>query len=67
MKAIKDGVLQIVDLHEVRSINETLKELKTFNLAMRDLLPAGNRNGEPYYPFHIDNPAGGIKLTSIRE
>jgi DNA gyrase subunit B len=67
LKAIKDGLLQIVDLHEVRSINETLKELKTFNLAMRDLLPAGNRNGEPYYPFHIDNPAGGIKLTSIRE
>ena len=67
LKAIKDGVLQIVDLHEVRSINETLKELKTFNLAMKDLLPAGNRNGEPYYPFHIDNPAGGIKLTSIRE
>ncbi len=67
LKAIKDGLLQIVDLHEVRSINETLKELKAFNLAMKDLLPAGNRNGEPYYPFHIDNPAGGIKLTSIRE
>ena len=67
LKAIKDGVLQILDLHEVRIINDVLKELKTFNLAMKDLLPAGNRNGEPYYPFHIDNPAGGIKLTSIRE
>ncbi len=63
-----DGhLLQIIELHEVRVINETLKELKTFNLAIKDLLPAGNRNGEPYYPFHIDNPAGGIKLSSIRD
>ena len=35
--------------------------------AARQVVNAGNRNGEPYYPFHIDNPAGGIKLTSIRE
>jgi DNA gyrase subunit B len=63
----KEGHLQITDLHEVRAINEALKELKTFNLAMKDLLPAGNRAGEPYYPFHIENPAGGIKLASIRE
>ncbi len=60
-------VLQIVELHEVRVINDVLNELKTFGLAMKDLIPAGNRNGEPFFPFHVDNPAGGIKLSSIRD
>jgi len=60
-------LLQIVELHEVRVINETLKELQTFGLSMKDLLPAGNRNGEPYFPFHIENASGNLKLSSIRE
>ena len=60
-------LLQIVELHEVRVINETLKELQTFGLAMKDLLPAGNRNGEPFFPFQIENASGNLKLTSIRE
>ncbi|TXT37024.1 MAG: DNA gyrase subunit B [Planctomycetota bacterium] len=34
---------------------------------MKDLLPAGNRNGEPYYPFQLDNASGGIKLGSVRD
>jgi DNA gyrase subunit B len=67
-KAGKDStLLQIVELHEVRSINETLKELKLFGLEMKDLIPAGHRNGEPYYPFVIENASGNIKLSSIRE
>jgi DNA gyrase subunit B len=67
-KGGKDSaLLQIVELHEVRSINETLKELKLFGLEMKDLIPAGHRNGEPYYPFVIENASGNIKLSSIRE
>lgn len=63
-----DGqLLQITELHEVRIINDTLRELREFGLTMKDLLPAGNRAGEPYYPFQIENPAGGIKLTCIRD
>jgi DNA gyrase subunit B len=61
------AMLQIMDLHEVRVINETLRELKTFALAMKDLLPAGNRNGEPYFPFQIENASGTVRLPSIRE
>ncbi len=61
------AMLQIMDLHEVRVINETLRELKAFALAMKDLLPAGNRNGEPYFPFHIENASGTVRLPSIRE
>jgi DNA gyrase subunit B len=67
-KAGKDSPqLQIMELHEVRSINEALKELKRFGLEMKDLIAAGHRNGEPYYPFVIENASGSIKLSSIRE
>ena len=60
-------LLQIVELHEVRVINETLKELATFGLSVKDLIPAGNRNGEPFFPFLIENASGNLKLSSIRE
>ncbi len=66
-KPASGTMLQIMDLHEVRVINETLRELKAFALAMKDLLPAGNRNGEPYFPFQIENASGNVRLPSIRE
>ena len=34
---------------------------------MKDLVPAPNRNGEPYYPFEVLNEDGAVKLSSLRD
>ena len=34
---------------------------------MKDLLNAGLRDGEPYYPFTLENEDGSIPLSSLRE
>ena len=59
--------LQVTDLHEIRSINELLRELRDYGVTLTDLTPAPNRNGEPYYPFIILNEDGAVKLSSLRE
>lgn len=59
--------LHVVDLHEVRTINNTLKELKDYGFKITDMLPADNRNGEPHFPFTIVNKDGDVRLSSLRE
>ena len=62
------GTLQVTDLHAARSINETLGALRRdYGVKLVDLLPAGNRNGEPYYPFIIRSDDGDVSLSSLRE
>ena len=62
-----DDNLQIQDLHEVRSINDVLQDLKAYGVKLRDLVPAGNRNGEPYYPFVVANEDGEHQMSSLRD
>lgn len=62
-----DDNLHVIDLHEVRSINEVLRELKSYGIQLKDLVPAGHRNGEPYYPFEILSEEGDVRLGSLRE
>ena len=62
-----DDNLQIQDLHEVRSINDVLQELKAYGVKLSDLVPAGNRNGEPYYPFVVANEDGEHQMSSLRD
>ena len=59
--------LQVTDLHEIRSINEILRQLRDYGVTLKELVPAPNRNGEPYYPFIILNEDGTVKLSSLRE
>ena len=59
--------LQVYDQHEVTRINNGLRELKSYGINLSDLIPAGNRNGEPYYPFEILNDDGNVKLSSLRD
>lgn len=59
--------LAVLDLHEVRTINDVLQQLRSYGVKLKDLLPAGNRNGEPYYPFTILNEDGATKLGSLRD
>jgi DNA gyrase subunit B len=62
-----DDNLQIQDLHEVKTINDVLQELKSYGVKLSDLVPAGNRNGEPYYPFVVANEDGEHQMSSLRD
>ncbi|MGE3316705.1 MAG: DNA gyrase subunit B, partial [Planctomycetaceae bacterium] len=62
-----DARLQVIDLHEVRSINETLKKLKSFGVDLSYLVSPADRNGEPYYPFTISGDSTATKLGNLRE
>ena len=59
--------IQIVDLHEVRSINIVLERLKGFGIQVRDLIPAGTKNGAVLTPFTIRNEDQTISMGSLRE
>jgi DNA gyrase subunit B len=61
------STLQVIDLHEMRAINETLRSLKDYGMTLKDLLPAGSENGEPVYPFILGNEDGELPLSSLRE
>lgn len=62
-----DARLQVIDLHEVRSINETLRELKGFGVDMTYLVPPADRNGEPYFPFTISSDSNNTKVSTLRD
>ena len=63
----KDPKLKPTNLHEVKSINVALDELKGFGITVQDLLPAGNRDGEPYFPLRLVNSEWESHLSSFRE
>ena len=58
---------QILDLHEVRDINKALAKLKDYGVELKDLQPAGTRNGEPYQPFSVGSDDNTISLGSLRD
>ena len=64
---LPEATLQIVDLHEVRSINNTLHKLKDYGISLKDFLPVGNRDGERLFPFVIKNEDSRLPLASLRE
>ncbi|MCH7988226.1 MAG: DNA gyrase subunit B [Planctomycetes bacterium] len=66
-KPVSETRLQIVDLHEVRTINETLKKLKDYGIKLADLPAADHRGGEQFYPFVLKNEDGDVELTGLRE
>jgi len=59
--------LKRTNLHEIKSINASLAELKGFGITVHDLLPAGNRDGEPYYPLRLVNEDSEDLLSSFRD
>jgi len=62
-----DDNLHVQDLHEVRVINDVLRQLKDYGVRLKDLIPAGNRNGEPYYPFEVITEDGVTRIGSLRD
>lgn len=58
----------MIDLHEVRTINEGLRMLEAdFNLNLNDLLPAPPVNAEPVYPYEIIGHDSPYRLESLRD
>jgi len=58
----------ILDLFEIRTINQVLKELQEkFQLSLNDLLPAPPKNAEQVYPYEIAGHDSPRKLSSLRE
>jgi DNA gyrase subunit B len=62
-------VVSITDLHSVRTINETLRQLQTeFNLTLNDLLPPPLKNAEQVYPYEIVSGGETVRrLQSLRD
>src|SRR5690606_18172243 len=58
----------VTDLHEVRTINETLKRLKKeFDLSLNDLIPPPPKNAEAVRPYQLVSGESDRWLISLRE
>jgi DNA gyrase subunit B len=64
---VREELLQIIDLHEIRTINQALGELKGYGIHLPDLYPAGERDGETFYPFRILQDDHTVKMSCLRE
>lgn len=62
-----DEMLHVVDLHEIRTINIVLSDLRGFGIKLTDLYPPGAKDGETFYPFRILQDDHVTRLTSFRE
>jgi DNA gyrase subunit B len=64
---VKEAGLQIVDLHEVRTINQKLAELRDFGFGVKDLNPRPPRQGEEVRPHRVENDDQSMLLATLRE
>ena len=60
-------ICQVVDLHEVKTINERFAELKDFGFGVSDFVASGIRNAEQIFSFRIDRDEQSVDLASLRE
>ncbi len=58
---------QLVDLHEIKTLNDVFTQLKDYGFFVADFTPAGVRNAEPVYPFVLERDDDSVKLTSLRD
>lgn len=63
----KELPYQLVDLHEVKTLNDVFQQLKDYGFFVSDFVPAGMKNAEPIYPFMIDREDQRIQLSSLRD
>lgn len=64
---VREEMLQIVDLHEIRTINQSLSELRGYGIHLPDMYPPGAKDGETFFPFKIVQEDHTIKLTCLRD
>jgi DNA gyrase subunit B len=63
----KEAQYQLVDLHEIKTLNDVFVQLKDFGFFVTDFVPAGIRNAEMIYPFRIEREDQSVPLASLRE
>ncbi len=63
----KELPYQLVDLHEVKTLNDVFQQLKDYGFFVSDFVPAGMKNAEPIYPFMIEREDQRIQLSSLRD
>lgn len=61
------SAISVTDFHEIRSINDGIRRLQAeFALSLNDLLPAAPLNGEPVYPYEVEQDGTPRRLISLR-
>jgi len=64
---VPSNAISVTDLHEMRTINDGIKRLQAeLGLSLNDLLPAAPINGEPVYPYDIEQEGTPRRLISLR-
>ncbi|TWU13041.1 DNA gyrase subunit B [Symmachiella macrocystis] len=64
---VAETTLQVVDLHEVRTINRVLTSLSGFGLKLDDFVPAEIKDGVVVFPFHVEHDDKQTDVASLRE
>lgn len=65
--AAERSTLYMIDMHEVRKINDIFRRLKDYGISFNDLSPAGLKDGEAVFPFVLQTEKKEIPLTSLRD
>ena len=65
--APREKLAQLVDLHEIKTLNDVFAQLKDYGFFVADFTPAGLRNAEAIYPFVIERDDESVRLTSLRD
>lgn len=62
---VPENSVQVIDIHEVRMINKVLQQLAGFGVKLKDLTPAGQKNGMQVYPFKLVSDGDVVPLTGL--
>ncbi|MCA9010603.1 MAG: DNA gyrase subunit B [Planctomycetaceae bacterium] len=65
--APREKTAQLVDLHEIKTLNDVFAQLKDYGFFVADYTPAGLRNAEPIYPFVLERDDDRVPLTNLRD
>jgi DNA gyrase subunit B len=57
----------LVDLHEIKTLNDVFAQLKDYGFFVADFTPAGLKNAEPIFPFVLEREDDVVKLNSLRD
>lgn len=62
---VPENSVQVIDIHEMRMINKVLQQLAGYGVKLKDLTPAGQKNGMQLYPFKLVSDGDTVPLTGL--
>ena len=65
--AKNESAVQLIDLHEIKTLNDVFAQLKDYGFFVADFTPAGLRNAEPVYPFALERDDERVLLADLRD